>query len=269
MTRDARAGAALQHTEPGSRITRISDTSLRPARLMRVSAGARRKRSTWSRRIGARMSRRFSFGEFVLDRDTRELRRERHVVSISPKAFQLLEILLENQPKAMAKGMLQDLLWPNTFVVEKNLANLVGEIREALGDSAGNPRFVRTVPRFGYAFREAAAITVEQGAGALLGPIPQCRLTWSAGRAVLSDGDHIVGRDPDAELFLDSPSVSRRHAVDQSLWSTGHAGRPWQQERHVRRQSPHRRAHAAGGWRCDQGRCVHVDVRGDSRARSH
>jgi DNA-binding winged helix-turn-helix (wHTH) protein len=159
------------------------------------------------------MSRRFSFGEFVLDRDTRELRREHHVVSMSPKAFQLLEILLENQPKAMAKGMLQDLLWPNTFVVEKNLANLVGEIREALGDSAGNPRFVRTVPRFGYAFREAPAITAGQGAGAWLGPIPQCRLTWSAGRAALCDGDHIVGRDADAELFLDSPSVSRRHAL--------------------------------------------------------
>ena len=56
---------------------------------------------------------------------------------MSPKAFQLLEILLENQPKAMAKGMLQEILWPDTFVVEKNLANLVGEIREALGDSAG------------------------------------------------------------------------------------------------------------------------------------
>ena len=152
------------------------------------------------------MSRRFSFGEFVLDRDTRELRRQRHVVSMSPKAFQLLEILLENQPKAMAKGMLQDLLWPNTFVVEKNLANLIGEIREALGDSAGNPRF-------GYAFREAPAMTAGHGAGALLEPIPQCRLTWSAGRAALCDGDHIVGRDADAELFLDSPSVSRRHAL--------------------------------------------------------
>src|SRR5215207_5308018 len=105
---------------------------------MGVSNGARQQRSEWWRRIGSRMSRSFSFGEFVLDRDTRELRRERHVVSISPKAFQLLEILLENRPKAMTKAMLQDLLWPNTFVVEKNLANLVGEIRDALGDSAEN-----------------------------------------------------------------------------------------------------------------------------------
>jgi DNA-binding winged helix-turn-helix (wHTH) protein len=159
------------------------------------------------------MSRRFSFGEFVLDSDTREVRRGGHAVSLSPKAFQLLEILIENQPKAMAKGALQDLLWPNTFVVEKNLANLVAEIREALGDSAEHPRFVRTVHRFGYAFQAVPATTAEEGAGALPGPVPQCRITWAGGRAALCDGDHIVGRDPDAELFLDTPSVSRRHAL--------------------------------------------------------
>ena len=72
---------------------------------------------------------------------------------------------------------------------------------------------MRTVPRFGYAFTDAPAITVEPGAGALPGAIPQCRLTWSVGRAALCDGDHIVGRDADAELCLDSTSVSRRHAL--------------------------------------------------------
>ena len=159
------------------------------------------------------MSRQFSFGDFVLDRDTRELRRKRAVVALSPKAFQLLEILIEQQPKAMAKGALQDLLWPNTFVVEKNLANLVAEIREALGESAEHPRFVRTVPRFGYAFRDAAANTPEDAAAGAFASIPQCRVTWAGGRAALSDGDHIIGRDSDAELFLDSPSVSRRHAL--------------------------------------------------------
>lgn len=155
------------------------------------------------------MSRRFLFGEFVLDGDTRELRRGRLVVSISPKAFQLLEILIANQPKAMAKGALQELLWPNTFVVEKNVANLVAEIREALGDAADNPRFVRTVSRFGYAFVGMAG----DDAGVLAGAIPQCRLTWADGRAALSAGDHVLGRDPELELFLDSQSVSRRHAL--------------------------------------------------------
>ena len=159
------------------------------------------------------MSGRFRFGEFVLDGDTRELWRGHQVVPLSPKAFQLLEILIENHPKAMTKGALQDLLWPNTFVVEKNLANLVAEIRQALGDSAEHPRFLRTVPRFGYAFLDAPTGRAGEAAAAGSEPIPQCRLTWADGRIALCEGDHVLGRDPDTELFLDSQSVSRRHAV--------------------------------------------------------
>lgn len=161
----------------------------------------------------AHMSRRFRFGEFVLDSDTRELRRGHDAVSMSPKAFQLLEILIENQPKAMAKGALQDLLWPSTFVVGKNLANLVAEIREALGDSAEHPRFVRTVHRFGYAFMDAPAAKAGDAAAGVSEPLPLCRLTWADDRIALCEGDHVLGRDPDTELFLDSQSVSRRHAV--------------------------------------------------------
>jgi DNA-binding winged helix-turn-helix (wHTH) protein len=155
------------------------------------------------------MSRRFLFGGFVLDGDTRELRRGHRVVSISPKAFQLLEILIANQPKAMSKGALQGLLWPNTFVVEKNVANLVAEIREALGDSADNPRFVRTVSRFGYAFVGTPDTTAVDA----VGTVPLCRLTWVDGRAALGSGEHVLGREPETEIFLDSQSVSRRHAL--------------------------------------------------------
>ena len=95
-----------------------------------------------------------SFGEFVLDLDSRELRRGAEPVRLSPKAFQLFEILVTNRPKALSKADLQDRLWPDTFVVEKNLANLVGEIRQALGESPSASGFIRTVPRYGYAFQE-------------------------------------------------------------------------------------------------------------------
>ena len=98
-----------------------------------------------------------TFGDFLLDLDTHELVRAGAPVSLSPKAFQLLGILVENCPKALSKTELQGRLWPSTFVVEKNLTNLVSEIREALGDDPVHPRFVRTVRRFGYAFREAPA----------------------------------------------------------------------------------------------------------------
>ena len=95
-----------------------------------------------------------SFGEFVLDLDSRELRRGTEPVRMSPKAFQLLEILVINRPKALSKADLQDRLWPDTFVVEKNLANLVSEIRQVLGEHPSGAGFIRTVPRYGYAFHE-------------------------------------------------------------------------------------------------------------------
>ena len=56
------------------------------------------------------------------------------------------------RPKALSKKALQERLWPSTFVAEANLSNLVAEIRQALGDNARAPRFIRTVHRFGYAF---------------------------------------------------------------------------------------------------------------------
>src|SRR5262245_19992331 len=96
-----------------------------------------------------------SFGDFVLDPDAREVRRGDDPVLLSPKAYQLLELLVVNRPKAFSKSALQDQLWPDTFVVEKNLVNLIAEIREALGDDAAHPRFVRTIHRFGYAFRDS------------------------------------------------------------------------------------------------------------------
>jgi DNA-binding winged helix-turn-helix (wHTH) protein len=98
-----------------------------------------------------------SFGDFVLDSDSRELRRGPEPVRLSPKALQLLQILATERPKALSKADLQNRLWPDTFVVEKNLANLISEIREALGEDPLDPRFIRTVPRYGYAFRDLAA----------------------------------------------------------------------------------------------------------------
>lgn len=151
-----------------------------------------------------------SFGSFVLDLDTRELRRGGESVPLTAKAYQLLEVLVINRPKALSKSALQERLWPDTFVLDKNLVNLVAEIREALGDNATAPRFVRTVPKFGYAFRHS---TSPGSAGAPMRPTgAHFRLAWPGGRAALTDGEYVLGRDPDLELFLDAHDVSRRHA---------------------------------------------------------
>src|SRR6476620_11007565 len=143
-----------------------------------------------------------SFGSFVLDPETRELRRGRESVPLSPKAYQLLEVLVVNRPKALSKSALQEQLWPDTFVLDKNLVNLVAEIREALGDNATHPQFVRTVPKFGYAFRDSTS--PGSVASARVSPTSaRFRLAWPGGRAALTDGEYVLGRDPDLELFLD------------------------------------------------------------------
>ena len=117
------------------------------------------------------MSTQVPFGDFVLDLDSRELRRGGQPLRLSPKALQLLEILATGRPKAFSKAELQDRLWPGTFVVEKNLANLVAEIREALGDNPSDQRFIRTVPRYGYAFRDQTPAA----APVIAGPPPKAR----------------------------------------------------------------------------------------------
>ena len=163
------------------------------------------------------MNDRVLFGDFVLDLDARELRRRERPVPLSPKAFQLLEILVGSRPKALSKIELQERLWPDTFVVEKNLVNLVAEIREALGDHSTPPRFIRTVHRFGYAFREPPAPSDDGQRRTNV----RYRLVWKEGRAGIGEGEHVLGRDPDLALFLDSPSVSRRHALIRV--TAGHA----------------------------------------------
>jgi DNA-binding winged helix-turn-helix (wHTH) protein len=154
---------------------------------------------------------RVDFGEVVVDTRSREITRRGQPVPLSPKAFELLLILLESRPQAVSKAALQDRLWPDTYVVEKNLTNLVAEIRQALGDPAAAPQFLRTVPRFGYALREDPAAPPREAAR----HAPEraaVRVRWPEGQAVLPDGEHVIGRAPDAAIRLDAESVSRRHA---------------------------------------------------------
>ena len=83
--------------------------------------------------------------------------------------------------------------------------------REALGDNATHPQFVRTVPKFGYAFRHSTSPGSAAGAP-MSSASARFRLAWPGGRAALADGEYVLGRDPDLELFLDAHDVSRRHA---------------------------------------------------------
>jgi hypothetical protein len=150
---------------------------------------------------------RLGVSDWVFDSNTREVVREGRRVPLSPKAFALLELLVRRRPDAVSKDEIHEHLWPNVFVSPANLANLVVELRAALGDNARKPRFVRTVSRFGYAF---AADPVGAPGGA---PRPfACRLVWGPREIALDASENVIGRDSGAVVWIDDSSVSRRHA---------------------------------------------------------
>lgn len=149
------------------------------------------------------------FGPFTLDLESRQLRRQGREIHLTPKAFDLLAALIQDRPKVLAKAVLQERLWPATFVAEANLSNLVAEVRAALDDSARTPAFIRTAHAVGYAFCGEASEAA--GAGPTP-PGPSCWLEWGGQRFPLSMGTYHLGRHPDVEIRLDHASVGRRHA---------------------------------------------------------
>lgn len=158
------------------------------------------------------------FGPFVLDEDQRRLFRADAVVSVSPKAYDLLVTLVHERPRVISKTDLHSRLWPTTFVSDVTLAALVAELRRALGDSSKTPAFIRTSHGFGYAF--CGEVMSGQGTRRADSQSASVRpefhwIEWGNGeyRCDIREGDNVIGRDPDVAVCVDLPTVSRRHAV--------------------------------------------------------
>jgi DNA-binding winged helix-turn-helix (wHTH) protein len=152
----------------------------------------------------------YQFGRFALNSDTREIAAGSTEVRLSPKAFELLLLLVQQRGRALSKAELQEHLWPSTFVGETNLATLVAEIRRALGDTAHESAYVRTVHRFGYRFVSDVAEI-----GATRGDLPhdvRMYLATDDRRFSLSEGAVEIGRSSEAGIQIDAAGVSRRHA---------------------------------------------------------
>lgn len=160
------------------------------------------------------------FDRFLVDQAGRRVLRDNADVHLTPKAFELLVLLIERRPAAVSKAQIMETLWPRIYVQEANVANLVAEIRAALGDSPSVPLFIRTVPRFGYAF--SGAIDVRSAAEASSPPaspgtqasgpgLATLALVGDRGHLHLPPGPTILGREGVAADLLNSPLVSRRH----------------------------------------------------------
>jgi DNA-binding winged helix-turn-helix (wHTH) protein/TolB-like protein/Flp pilus assembly protein TadD len=141
----------------------------------------------------------YEFGRFRLDAGERELRRDRELVPLTPKVFDILLALVERGGHIVEKDDLMKRVWPDTFVEEGNLTQNVSLLRKALGENPGSPQFIETVARRGYRFvatvKAASEEVIEvpatpngnQAAGIVASLDPRPELAGQNGHAISSN----------------------------------------------------------------------------------
>jgi DNA-binding winged helix-turn-helix (wHTH) protein len=147
------------------------------------------------------------FGPFELDSARRRLARDGAERHLTPKAFQLLEILVAAAPRVVPKAELHERLWPRGVVSDASLIGLVKEVRHALDDRDTAAPLVRTVHRVGYAFNAPL-----ERPDVAPSATPCGWLVSEHRRIPLAAGENLIGRDTSAQICLDHDTVSRRHA---------------------------------------------------------
>ncbi len=147
------------------------------------------------------------FGDFELDLRTAELRSNSHRAILQEKPFQILMALLEQPGEMVTREELIRRLWPAGVFVDFNLGlnKAVNRLREALDDSAEEPRFIETFPKRGYRF---VALVTRDGAGPALESA-----TFAA--HVSSDGSH-DGQRNGGQAVRSSPADLATHLLSQA-----------------------------------------------------
>src|ERR1700722_6404630 len=111
------------------------------------------------------------FGPFSLDPEQRVLLRDGKPIALTSKAFEILNLLVENHGRALSKEEMMRQVWPDSFVDESNLAQHIFHLRKVLGDTHEGREYIETLPRHGYRF----VAEVQQG------PVKSAEVTVSTG----------------------------------------------------------------------------------------
>jgi DNA-binding winged helix-turn-helix (wHTH) protein/tetratricopeptide (TPR) repeat protein len=104
----------------------------------------------------------YEFGPFRVDPDKRLLLRDDRPVPLQPKAFEMLLVLVQNSGSVVLKDDLMKALWPDSFVEESNLTQHIFVLRKSLGETAGENRYIATVPGRGYQFAQTVRLVPQQ-----------------------------------------------------------------------------------------------------------
>jgi DNA-binding winged helix-turn-helix (wHTH) protein len=173
------------------------------------------------------MSGSFRFGEFELDIAAYALRRRGQRIKLEKIPMEVLVLLVRKAGILIHRSEIQAGLWGSDVFVDQDAAinTAIRKIRRALGDDVELPRFVETVVGKGYRFiapleTHDGALYLERSRGDADGMssngldhrLPNYLVTRGKRQFVLDKGENLLGRDPQATVYIDHPSVSRHHA---------------------------------------------------------
>ena len=105
----------------------------------------------------------YEFGPFRVDPEKQVLLRDNQPVSITPKTFETLLILVRHSREVVSKDELMKELWPDAFVEEANLSQNIFMLRKALGDTPEDRRYIVTLPGKGYRFVAEVRTVTQDG----------------------------------------------------------------------------------------------------------
>jgi eukaryotic-like serine/threonine-protein kinase len=130
---------------------------------------------------------RYSFGPFELDCRTRELWRGDEALPLTPKAFDVLQVLVRARDRVVEKNELMKLVWRDSFVTEDSVTQNIATLRKALGDLRDRPQYILTVPRYGYRFITPVRVVRDETAGAPEAPFADrpAATRWTRDRKAL------------------------------------------------------------------------------------
>jgi Tol biopolymer transport system component/DNA-binding winged helix-turn-helix (wHTH) protein len=94
----------------------------------------------------------YEFGPFKIDVANRQLLRDGSPLPVAPKVWDALVIMAESSGRILEKEELMNRLWPDCFVEESNLTQIIFQLRKALGESAAKQQYIETIPKRGYRF---------------------------------------------------------------------------------------------------------------------
>jgi DNA-binding winged helix-turn-helix (wHTH) protein/TolB-like protein len=184
----------------------------------------------------------YEFGRFRLDARERVLLRDRDLVPLTPKVFEILLALVEQSGHVVEKDGLMKRVWPDTFVEEGNLTQNVSLLRKALGETTGGLQFIETISRRGYRFvanvragengtngevtsNDLADMGQEFNIGTV-GPsaaAPELVRSDSNGPGSASELTVWGGAGPDGAGEVKAPVISHRPFLSPSLGKQGNA----------------------------------------------